>query len=60
MKDSSMTFRVKKRLWNLDDKKYPWSDYDVRIELDWTEEEQKKVDKYLEDFKKRKNGSNYT
>jgi len=52
MKDYSMTFRVKKRLWNLGGKNYPWQDYDVRLELDWTEEECVKVKEYLEAFKK--------
>ena len=52
MKDRSMTFRVKKRLWNLDKKKYPWQDYDVRLELDWSEYELVKVEKYLDEFKK--------
>lgn len=52
MKDRSITFRVKKRLWNLDKKKYPWQDYDVRLELDWSEDELVKVEKYLDEFKK--------
>jgi hypothetical protein len=52
MKDWSMTFRVKKRLWNLDEKKYPWQKYDVRLDLDWTEEESINVEKYLVAFKK--------
>jgi hypothetical protein len=51
MKDCSMTFRVKKRVWNLDEKKY-WQDYDVRLELDWSEDELVKVEKYLDEFKK--------
>lgn len=53
-KDCSMTFKVKKRLWNLDEKKYPWTKYDVRLELDWTDEEQKEVDKYLKKYQKLK------
>ena len=52
MKDYSMIFRVKKRIWNLDEKKYPWQDYDVRLELDWSEDELVKVEKYLDKFKK--------
>ena len=47
-----MIFRVKKRIWNLDEKKYPWQDYDVRLELDWSEDELVKVEKYLDEFKK--------
>ena len=52
MKDCSMTFRVKKRLWNLGKQKYTWQKYDVRLELDWTDEDQEKVNKYLENYKK--------
>ena len=52
MKDYSMTFRVKKRLWNLDEKKCPWQDYDVRLELDWQEDELVRVEKYLDELKK--------
>ena len=52
MRGCAMTFRIKKRIWNLDEKKYPWQDHDVRLELDWTEEESLKVEKYLEAFKK--------
>jgi hypothetical protein len=51
-KDCSMTFKVKKRLWNLDEKKHPWQKYDVRLELDWTDEEQKEIDKYLKKYHK--------
>ncbi len=46
-KDYPMIFKVKKRLWNLDEKNHPLTEYDVRLELDWTDEEQKKVDKYV-------------
>ena len=53
MKDYSMTFRVKKRLWNLGEKKYSWQDYDVKLELDWSEDELIKVKKYLDEFKKK-------
>ena len=52
MKNFSITFRVKKRLWNLDKKKYPWQKHDVELELDWTEEESIKVKKYLEAYEK--------
>lgn len=51
-KDYSMAFRVKKRTWDLDKSYKRWNNYDVRLELDWTDEEQKKVEKYLNKFKK--------
>ena len=52
MKDCDMTFRVKKRLFNLGKKEYPWQKYDVILEIYWTEETEKEVDKYLEKRKK--------
>lgn len=59
-RENGMTFLVKKRTWLLDKSAYYLRDCDVSIELSWTEEEQKRVDKYLEDFKKKRKGSNYT
>jgi hypothetical protein len=52
MKDCSMTFRVKKRIWNLHEKKDPLQNYDVILELDWSEDELVEVEKYLDEFKK--------
>lgn len=59
-KEYGKTFLVKKRTWLLDKSIYHLRDCDVSIELAWTEEEQKEVDKYIENFKKKKTGSNYT
>lgn len=51
-------FLVKKRTWLLDKNGYYSRDCDVIIELGWTEDEQKRVDKYLVDSKKHRKGSN--
>ena len=50
-----MTFTVKKRVWDLVEKKQPWQNYDVRIELDWTKEELVHIEKYNQDFKNKQN-----
>jgi len=52
--DYDMTFRVKKRLWNLGKKEYPWQNFDVNLEIGWTEEEEKEVDKYLKKLQKKR------
>lgn len=54
MKNTSMNFRVKNRCWNLGEKNYPWQNYDVKLYLDWTEDELVKVEQYLDKFKKQK------
>lgn len=52
MIDCDMTFRVKKRLFFVGEKKDHWKMYDGILEIGWTEEEEKEVDKYLEKRKK--------
>lgn len=59
-KEHGKTFLVKKRIWLLDKSAYYLTDCDVSIELGWTVDDQKRVDKYIENFKKQKKGSNYT
>jgi hypothetical protein len=59
-KENGKIFLVKNRTWLLDKSIYYPKDCDISIELTWTEEEQKFIDKYLEEYKKRKTGSNHT
>lgn len=46
------TFRVKKRIWQLNEKNDFLNTYDVKLELDWTNEEKKEVENYLDNYKK--------
>lgn len=53
-KDSDMTFIVKKRLFNLGRRENPWEKYDARLEIGFTEEKLKEVDKYLKTTPKKR------
>jgi hypothetical protein len=50
-RDLSMTFRIKKRFWNLDRRENTYLDYDVILELYWTENELVEIEKYIKNSK---------
>ena len=51
-KNYSRSFKVKERKFILDKSKYHYNVGTIKITLDWTDEEQEEVNKYLENYKK--------
>ena len=54
MRNCDMTFVVKKRLFNLGKREYPFQQYDIKLEIGFTEQRLKEVDEYLKEHPKKR------